>query len=93
MLPTTSHRKHRQLSPYLYLFIPVAFVLGLGAGYLLWSPKSAAVAADPTGNQRVTVSTDGDPSIGPADAPITIVNSAITSALTARPGTSRPLTS
>jgi len=73
MLPTTPTRKHRQLSPYLYLFIPAAFVLGLGAGYLLWSPKSTLLAADPTGNQRVTVSTDGDPSIGPADAPITIV--------------------
>ena len=30
-------------------------------------------AADTAGDQRVNVSTDGDPSIGPADAPITIV--------------------
>jgi protein-disulfide isomerase len=72
MLPPSPHRKRRQLSPYLYLFIPVAFILGLGAGYMLWSPKTAQVAAN-TGNQRVTVSTDGDPSIGPANAPITIV--------------------
>ncbi len=73
MLPPTPHKKRRQLSPYLYLFIPVAFVLGLGAGYLLWSPKPATLAADTPGSQHVTVSTDGDPSIGPADAPITIV--------------------
>jgi protein-disulfide isomerase len=73
MLPPIPHRKRRQVSPYFYLFIPVAFVLGLGAGYLLWSPKTPPVAADATGDQRVTVSTDGDPSIGPADAPITIV--------------------
>jgi protein-disulfide isomerase len=73
MLSPTPHNKRRQLSPYLYLFIPVAFVLGLGAGYLLWSPKTPPVAADSGDSQRVTVSTDGDPSIGPADAPITIV--------------------
>ncbi|MGA2505778.1 MAG: DsbA family protein [Anaerolineales bacterium] len=73
MLPPTPHKKRGKLSPYLYLFIPVAFVLGLGAGYLLWSPKPATLAADTPGSQHVTVSTDGDPSIGPADAPITIV--------------------
>jgi protein-disulfide isomerase len=73
MLPPTPYKKRRHLSPYLYLFIPVAFILGLGAGYLLWSPRIAPVAADTTGSQHVTVSTDGDPSIGPADALITIV--------------------
>lgn len=73
MLPTPTHRNRRQLPTYLYLFIPVAFVLGLGAGYLLWSPKTSQVAANAAGSQRVTVSTDGDPSIGPANAPITIV--------------------
>jgi protein-disulfide isomerase len=73
MSPSIQNRKRRHLSPYLYLFIPVAFVLGLGAGYLLWSPKAAPLAAGATGDQRVNVSTDGDPSIGPADAPITIV--------------------
>lgn len=73
MSPSIQNRKRRHLSPYLYLFIPVAFVLGLGAGYLLWSPKAAPLAAGATGDQRVNVSTDGDPSIGPSDAPITIV--------------------
>lgn len=73
MLTPTPHKKFKPLSPYLHLFIPVAFILGLGSGYLLWSPKVAPVAADTTGTQRVNVSTEGDPSIGPADAPITIV--------------------
>ncbi len=73
MLIPTPRKKSKPLSPYLHLFLPVAFVLGLGSGYLLWGPKVAPVAADTTGTQRVTVSTEGDPSIGPADAPITIV--------------------
>ena len=40
---------------------------------MLWSPRTAPVAADAPEDQRVNVSTDGDPSIGPSDAPITIV--------------------
>jgi protein-disulfide isomerase len=40
---------------------------------LLWGPKTTPTAAGTTGVQRVTVSTDGDPSIGPDDAPVTIV--------------------
>lgn len=73
MLTPSPRKKSKPLSPYLHLFIPVAFVLGLGSGYLLWSPKAAPVAAGTTGTQRVTVSTDGDPSIGPVDAPVTVV--------------------
>ncbi len=73
-MPTPSAQKKRKsLSPYLHLFIPVAFVLGLGSGYLLWGLGTKSAAAGTTEIQRVTVSTDGDPSIGPADAPITIV--------------------
>ncbi len=40
---------------------------------MIWSPKPAPVAAVTPAAQHVTVSTDGDPSIGPADAPITII--------------------
>jgi len=73
-MPTRStHKKSQSLSPFIHLFIPVAFVLGLGSGYLLWGPKTAPAEAGTTGVQRVTVSTDGDPSIGPDDAPVTIV--------------------
>jgi protein-disulfide isomerase len=73
-MPTrTTHKRSKLLSPYLYLFIPVAFVLGLGSGYLLWGHITSPAVAGTTGVQRVTVSTDGDPSIGPEDAPVTIV--------------------
>jgi protein-disulfide isomerase len=69
----TLRRKNKSLSPYIHLLIPVAFILGLGSGYLLWSPKTSPLAAGTPAAQRVSVSTDGDPSIGPADAPVTIV--------------------
>jgi len=73
-MPTpTTHKKRKSLSPFFYLFIPVAFVLGLGSGYLLWGHTTTQVAADTPGVQRVTVSTEGNPSIGPEDASVTIV--------------------
>jgi protein-disulfide isomerase len=55
------------------MFIPLAFFLGLGGGYLLWGSKTPTVAADTNSVKRVDVSTDDDPSIGPADAPVTII--------------------
>ncbi len=73
-MPTSSTRKHRSLlSPYTHLFIPIAFILGIGAGYLLWGRIPSATAVNSDGIQRADVSTDGDPSIGPEDAPITII--------------------
>jgi len=73
-MPSPSQLKKRKpLSPYIHLFIPIAFVLGLGAGYLLWGHAATPAAAGTTEVKRVTVSTDGDPSIGPDDAPVTIV--------------------
>ena len=72
MLTPSKPRKRKTLSPFIHLFIPVAFILGLGAGYLLWG-RTTAVVADTTGVQRVSVSTEGEPSIGPDDAPVTIV--------------------
>lgn len=61
------HKKRKSLSPFLHLLLPVAFMLGLGSGYLLWGFTTTP------GVQRVNVSTDGDPSIGPDNAPVTIV--------------------
>jgi protein-disulfide isomerase len=51
------------------------FALGVGAGYLVWGTGSSETAgneaaAEPT---RYSVSTDDDPSLGPADAPITLI--------------------
>jgi protein-disulfide isomerase len=72
-MPTSfMQKKTMRLSPFVHLFIPVAFILGLGSGYLLWGQTTGTDAAA-TGIQRVEVSTDGDPSFGPEDAPITII--------------------
>jgi protein-disulfide isomerase len=73
MLTPSPRRKTRPLSPFFYLFIPVAFVVGLGSGYLLWGYSITPAEADSASVQRVNVSTEGDPSIGPDDAPVTIV--------------------
>ena len=58
--------------------IPVAFLLGLGLGYFLWgsgsSGGSQAAAVEPTqAYRRFDVATDGDPQLGPDNAPITII--------------------
>lgn len=71
--------------PFYAALLPVAFVTGLAAGYLFWgrAPQGGAAQAiaaaptrpplDPQGRPRLDVSVDDDPSIGPADAPVTIV--------------------
>ncbi len=57
--------------------VPLAFVVGLAAGYLVWGramPAPTVVAAGPpAAPRRLEVSVDDDPALGPADAPITIV--------------------
>jgi len=55
------------------MFIPLAFFLGLGGGYLLWGSSNSTVATDTAQVRRVDISTDDDPSIGPANAPVTII--------------------
>ncbi len=62
----------RRFPPWVTL---AAFALGVGAGYLVWgierSQPTAEQATDsPT---RYSVSTDDDPSLGPADAPVTLI--------------------
>jgi protein-disulfide isomerase len=67
-------------SSFYAVLVPVAFVTGLAAGYLFWgrgptevpeslAPEQAAVATP----SRMDVSVDDDPAIGPANAPITII--------------------
>jgi protein-disulfide isomerase len=79
----------RSLSTRLFaLLIPLAFVLGLGAGYLVWGrggetavqagetpPEAQAAAADATPRKvtRYDVPVDDDPALGPANAAITII--------------------
>ena len=53
----------------------IVFSLGLGSGYLAWGASTPAEAADannapPT---RHAIEEGGNPSIGPADAPVTII--------------------
>ena len=69
---TPHHLRRSRVSPIVYMLIPVAFFLGLGGGYLAWgTAQPSDAAAAPV--RRVTVSTDGQPSIGPSNAPVTIV--------------------
>ncbi len=72
---------------HIYLaLIPVAALLGFAAGYFVWgqdaaqnvaaAPAAASAAqaeANPVIASRIEVDPAGDPSLGPADAPITIV--------------------
>jgi protein-disulfide isomerase len=53
--------------------IPFVFVLGLGTGWLLWGGKTAAPAADAVDTTRYDVAEAGNPSIGPADAPVVMI--------------------
>lgn len=69
-------------------FLPLVFLVGLGVGYLIWDqPAAKKQAANTIATQtaqagagqaqgqtkRYTIPTDGDPSLGPDDAPVTLV--------------------
>ena len=59
-----------------WALIPLAFAIGLGVGYLAWGEAAAELAAAKAAAgepKRFEIGTEGDPFIGPADAPITIV--------------------
>ncbi len=64
-------------SHFFAVLILLAFGAGLGSGYLAWGRGGVAQPAlqesTAGGQQRFDVSTDGDPSVGPDDAPVTIV--------------------
>ena len=64
------------ISRFMWLALPLVFVMGLGAGWLLWGHPAAAAAPAvqvPDKVTRYAIKVDGDPSIGPASAPITLV--------------------
>jgi protein-disulfide isomerase len=71
MLNRPSNFKHKSNFPYIFMFMALTFLLGLGAGYLLWGTNQAAAGTGQA--RRVDVKTDGDPSIGPDNAPVTII--------------------
>jgi protein-disulfide isomerase len=59
-----------------WALIPAAFALGIGAGYVMWAEDAASwVALQEQEGQppRFEVAVEGHPSLGPEDAPITIV--------------------
>jgi protein-disulfide isomerase len=67
-------------SSLLILFIPLAFILGMGAGYVLWgsdrAPAAAAIAEPETATETtmlIDTIGQGDPTLGPEDAPVTII--------------------
>lgn len=61
------------------VILPTVFALGLGTGYFVWGRNLASAQATtaeiqvPENVRRYDIPTDGEPSIGPADAKITIV--------------------
>ncbi|RPH57116.1 MAG: DsbA family protein [Chloroflexi bacterium] len=60
---------------FLQLALPVVFALGLGLGWAIWGRAAAAKPAVniPEEVRRYDVPVDNAPALGPADAPITIV--------------------
>lgn len=65
---------------FFWLALPLIFLLGLGSGWFLWGRQTAAAAALPTSQvqipdhvKRYVIPVDGDPALGPADAPITLI--------------------
>ena len=77
--PTAEARPRDRSRLVWMVILPVVFALGLGTGYLLWGRNIAPAEATtaevqiPDNVRRYDVPTEGDPSIGPDDAEITIV--------------------
>lgn len=66
--PRQQKNKKSDLASLAILFLPIAFLLGIGGGYLLWGQNAG------DGNTGATFNpVDDDPFIGPEDAPVTIV--------------------
>ena len=66
-------KKKFDLSSIAILFLPIAFLLGIGGGYLIWG-LGIPSANNPNQNSGGVFNPDGgDPFLGPEDAPITIV--------------------
>ncbi len=72
MSDSANRPQHKSVSPF-FLFLPLAFFLGLGSGYLLWGLSPDAVESTLAGDRRVNVSAGDSPSIGPENAPVTII--------------------
>ena len=75
--PSRTGRNSKPTEGFLWLALPLVFLLGLGAGWLLWGGRAAAAPTPqvqiPDHVKRYVISVDGDPAQGPADAPITLI--------------------
>jgi len=77
---TPPHRRRRSGQVHI-AFLPLIFLLGLGVGYLAWNrpqpPTAPQATAEPTSPpeaiKRYDVPVDDDPTLGPANAPITFI--------------------
>ena len=81
----TSRKDHKNSKPrnaisrpLFFTMLPLALLIGLGMGYLLWgqgvdSTKTAAAGETQEDPVRYDVSVDDDPFLGPEDAPVTII--------------------
>jgi protein-disulfide isomerase len=61
---------------FLWLALPLVFALGLGSGWFIWGNSAGQPAAQVTITDQTTrhdIPVDDDPSIGPADAPVTVI--------------------
>ena len=72
MPKSAARERRRPPSPVTYLLIPLAFLLGLGTGHFLWADGSNSAAAE-GGLLNMEALVDDDPSWGPQDAPVIIV--------------------
>jgi protein-disulfide isomerase len=80
--PHQSHKEKKQKNTtrrsVFFLSLPLAILVGLGIGYLIWgrggNAAQTAVTDESQGTPvRYDVSVDDDPSLGPGDAPVTII--------------------
>ncbi|MEX0787493.1 MAG: thioredoxin domain-containing protein [Anaerolineales bacterium] len=53
--------------------VVLAFLAGLGAGFIVWGGRPAPTSLSSPAAERVPVSADDDPSLGPSDAAVTII--------------------
>lgn len=79
--PPVRYERLKRTKPKFYtwselLALPLVFFLGLGLGWLIWGQSVPSPVADSAGSgavRRFEVSADDDPSLGPANAPVTII--------------------
>jgi len=71
-------QKNTIRSSVFFFSLPIAILLGLGTGYLIWGqggnvPQAAVPDDSRNSPVRYEVSVDDDPYLGPKDAPVTII--------------------